>query len=70
MAVAWPRLRTKRVDVNSIFMHCKALNFSGMAIEGVLAAAIEPPTSFGCVLPEFPNDVQMGRFVPYGSFFN
>ena len=25
--------------------------------------------SFGRVLPQFPNDVQMGRFVLYGSFF-
>ena len=33
----------KRVDLSSVVMHVKALNFPGMAVEEVLAAAIEPP---------------------------
>ncbi|KAF9015164.1 P-loop containing nucleoside triphosphate hydrolase protein [Cyathus striatus] len=33
----------KRVDLSNVVMHVKALNFPGMAVEEVLAAAIEPP---------------------------
>lgn len=33
----------KRVDLENVVMHVKALNFPGMTIEEVLAAAIEPP---------------------------
>ncbi|EEB99281.1 hypothetical protein MPER_01068, partial [Moniliophthora perniciosa FA553] len=33
----------KRVDLSNVVMHVKALNFSGMAVEEVLAQAIEPP---------------------------
>lgn len=33
----------KRVDLSNVVMHVKALNFPGMTVEEVLAAAIEPP---------------------------
>ena len=33
----------KRVDLTNVVMHVKALDFPGMAVEDVLAAAIEPP---------------------------
>jgi small subunit ribosomal protein S24e len=33
----------KRVDLTNVVMHVKALDFPGMAVEEVLAAAIEPP---------------------------
>jgi len=33
----------KRVDLSNVVMHVKALDFPGMAVEEVLAAAIEPP---------------------------
>ncbi|PPQ64273.1 hypothetical protein CVT24_008411 [Panaeolus cyanescens] len=33
----------KRVDLSNVVMHIKALNFPGMTVEEVLAAAIEPP---------------------------
>ncbi|KAF8973926.1 P-loop containing nucleoside triphosphate hydrolase protein [Flammula alnicola] len=33
----------KRVDLSNVVMHVKALNFTGMSVEEVLAAAIEPP---------------------------
>ncbi|ESK86655.1 deah box polypeptide 36 [Moniliophthora roreri MCA 2997] len=33
----------KRVDLSNVVMHVKALNFSGMTVEEVLAQAIEPP---------------------------
>ncbi|EIW64663.1 P-loop containing nucleoside triphosphate hydrolase protein [Trametes versicolor FP-101664 SS1] len=33
----------KRVDLENVVMHVKALNFPGMTIQGVLAATIEPP---------------------------
>ena len=33
----------KRVDLSNVVMHVKALNFSGMTVEEVLAAAIEAP---------------------------
>ncbi|KAI8995637.1 P-loop containing nucleoside triphosphate hydrolase protein [Trametes punicea] len=33
----------KRVDLENVVMHVKALNFPGMSIEEVLAATIEPP---------------------------
>ncbi|RPD82542.1 P-loop containing nucleoside triphosphate hydrolase protein [Lentinus tigrinus ALCF2SS1-7] len=33
----------KRVDLENVVMHVKALNFPGMTIEEVLAATIEPP---------------------------
>ncbi|OCH96155.1 P-loop containing nucleoside triphosphate hydrolase protein [Obba rivulosa] len=33
----------KRVDLSNVVMHVKALNFPGMSVEEVLAAAIEPP---------------------------
>ncbi|PPQ80799.1 hypothetical protein CVT25_001924 [Psilocybe cyanescens] len=33
----------KRVDLSNVVMHVKALNFPGMSVENVLAAAIEPP---------------------------
>ncbi|KAF8640497.1 hypothetical protein AX17_000159 [Amanita inopinata Kibby_2008] len=33
----------KRIDLSNIVMHVKALNFSGMTIEEVLAGTIEPP---------------------------
>ncbi|KAI0724564.1 P-loop containing nucleoside triphosphate hydrolase protein [Cerioporus squamosus] len=33
----------KRVDLENVVMHVKALNFPGMTIEQVLAATIEPP---------------------------
>ncbi|KAH9486931.1 ATP-dependent DNA/RNA helicase DHX36 [Psilocybe cubensis] len=35
----------KRVDLSNVVMHVKALNFPGMSVEDVLAAAIEPPDS-------------------------
>ncbi|EIW86710.1 P-loop containing nucleoside triphosphate hydrolase protein [Coniophora puteana RWD-64-598 SS2] len=35
----------KRVDLSNVVMHVKALNFPGMEVEEVLAAAIEPPDS-------------------------
>ena len=35
----------KRVDLTNVVMHVKALDFPGMAVEEVLAAAIEPPAS-------------------------
>ena len=34
----------KRVDLTNVVMHVKALDFPGMTVEEVLAAAIEPPT--------------------------
>lgn len=33
----------KRADLSNVVMHVKALNFPGMSVEEVLAAAIEPP---------------------------
>jgi small subunit ribosomal protein S24e len=45
-AVALPPYQTvemKRVDLSNVVMHVKALNFPGMTVEEVLAAAIEPP---------------------------
>ena len=33
----------KRVDLSNVVMHVKALNFPGVTVEEVLAAAIEPP---------------------------
>jgi small subunit ribosomal protein S24e len=33
----------KRVDLSNVVMHVKALNFSGLSVEKVLAAAIEAP---------------------------
>ena len=33
----------KRVDLTNVVMHVKALDFPGMSVEEVLAAAIEPP---------------------------
>jgi small subunit ribosomal protein S24e len=33
----------KRVDLSNVVMHVKALDFPGMTVEEVLAAAIEPP---------------------------
>ncbi|KZT02710.1 P-loop containing nucleoside triphosphate hydrolase protein [Laetiporus sulphureus 93-53] len=33
----------KRVDLSNVVMHVKALNFSGMTVEEVLAETIEPP---------------------------
>ena len=33
----------KRVDLSNVVMHVKALNFSGLSVEEVLAAAIEAP---------------------------
>ncbi|KAH9898390.1 P-loop containing nucleoside triphosphate hydrolase protein [Cubamyces lactineus] len=33
----------KRIDLENVVMHVKALNFPGMSIEEVLAATIEPP---------------------------
>ncbi|WFD23873.1 RNA helicase [Malassezia equina] len=35
----------KRVDLSNVVMHIKALGISGMEVEDVLAAAIEPPAS-------------------------
>ncbi|THH16895.1 hypothetical protein EW146_g3827 [Bondarzewia mesenterica] len=35
----------KRVDLTNVFMHVKALDFPGMAVEDVLAATIEPPAA-------------------------
>ena len=35
----------KRVDLSSVVMHVKALNFPGMSVEDVLSEAIEPPTA-------------------------
>lgn len=35
----------KRVDLSNVVMHIKALNLSGMEVEDVLAATIEPPAA-------------------------
>ncbi|KAF8274097.1 hypothetical protein EI94DRAFT_1768945 [Lactarius quietus] len=62
------------VDLTNVVMHVKALDFPGMAVEDVLAAAIEPPApdrinAAMSDLQMLPVDVQVGRLVLYGSFF-
>ena len=39
----YPVVEMKRVDLTNVVMHVKALDFPGMAVEEVLAGAIEPP---------------------------
>ena len=40
---AYQTVEMKRADLSNIVMHVKALNFSGLSVEEVLAAAIEAP---------------------------
>ncbi|KAF9471753.1 P-loop containing nucleoside triphosphate hydrolase protein [Pholiota conissans] len=40
---AYQTVEMKRTDLSNVVMHVKALNFKGMTVEEVLAAAIEPP---------------------------
>ncbi|THV04948.1 P-loop containing nucleoside triphosphate hydrolase protein [Dendrothele bispora CBS 962.96] len=40
---AYQTVEMMRVDLSNVVMHVKALNFPGMTVEDVLAAAIEPP---------------------------
>ncbi|KAA1471478.1 P-loop containing nucleoside triphosphate hydrolase protein [Dentipellis sp. KUC8613] len=47
----------KRVDLTNVVMHVKALDFPGMAVEEVLASAIEPPAAERVVVAM--KDLQM-----------
>jgi small subunit ribosomal protein S24e len=39
----FPVVEMKRIDLTNVVMHVKAIDFPGMTVEEVLAAAIEPP---------------------------